>query len=127
MAYEVEVSDEFKAWYEDLSEPEQNSVERVVLMLMEAGPALGYPQSTGIKDSKFTHMRELRIQHEGRPYRVLFAFDPVRTAFLLVGGDKTGDDRWYEKMIPKADAIYEEHVNSLEEEKRKARNKKRPR
>jgi hypothetical protein len=44
-----------------------------------------------------------------------------------VGGDKTGDDRWYEKMIPKADAIYEEHVNSLEEEKRKARNKKRPR
>jgi len=93
---------------------------------MEAGPALGYPQSTGIKGSKFTHMRELRIQHEGRPYRVLFAFDPIRTAFLLVGGDKTGDDRWYEKMVPKADAIYEEHLNALEEEKRKAR-KKRPR
>src|SRR5260370_41074861 len=46
MAYEVEVSDEFKDWYEDtLSEPEQNSVERVVLMLIEAGPALGFPQS----------------------------------------------------------------------------------
>lgn len=42
MAYEVEVSDEFKTWYEDLSEPEQNSVERLVLMLMEAGPALSY-------------------------------------------------------------------------------------
>ena len=41
MAYEVEVSDEFKFWYEDLSEPEQNSVERVVLMQMVAGPALG--------------------------------------------------------------------------------------
>ena len=52
MAYEVEVSDEFKAWYENLSEPEQNSVERVVLMLMEAGPSLGYPQSTGIKDKE---------------------------------------------------------------------------
>lgn len=118
MAYEVEVSDEFKVWYEDLSEPEQNSVERVVLMLMEAGPALGYPQSTGVKDSKFSHMRELRVQHEGRPYRILFAFDPTRTAILLVGGDKTGDDRWYEKMIPKADAIYAEHLKTI---------KKRPR
>lgn len=113
MAYEVEVCDEFKTWYEDLSEPEQNSVERVVLMLMEAGPALGYPQSTGIKDSKFSPMRELRIQHEGRPYRVLYAFDPRRVALLLLGGDKTGDDRWYEKMVPKADAIYEEHVRTI--------------
>jgi hypothetical protein len=113
MAYEVEVSDEFKAWYENLSEPEQNSVERVVLMLMEAGPSLGYPQSTGIKDSKFSHMRELRIQHEGRPYRVLYAFDPIRVALLLLGGDKTGDERWYEKMVPKADAIYEEHLRTI--------------
>jgi hypothetical protein len=113
MAYEVEVSDEFKTWYEDLSEPEQNSVERVVLMLMEAGPALGYPQSTGIKDSKFRHMRELRIQHEGRPYRVLYAFDSLRVALLLLGGDKTGDDRWYERMVPKADDLYEEHLRTI--------------
>ena len=113
MAYEVEVSDGFKAWYENLSEPEQNSVERVVLMLMEAGPSLGYPQSTGIKDSKFSHMRELRIQHEGRPYRVLYAFDPIRVALLLLGGDKTGDERWYEKMVPKADAIYTEHLRTI--------------
>jgi hypothetical protein len=113
MAYEVEVSDEFKAWYEDLSEPEQNSVERVVLMLMEAGPALGYPQSTGIKGSKFSHMRELRIQHEGRPYRVFHAFDPTRVALLLLGGGKTDDERWYAKMVPKADAIYEKHLRAI--------------
>jgi hypothetical protein len=119
MAYEVEVSDQFKVWYEDLSEPEQNSVERVVLMLAEAGPALGYPQSTGIKNSKFNHMRELRIQHEGRPYRVLFAFDPVRVAFLLVGGDKTGDNRWYERMVPKADDLYEQHLKAIEVERRR--------
>lgn len=117
MAYEVEVSDEFKTWYEDLSEPEQNSVERVVMMLMEAGPALGYPQSTGIKGSKFSHMRELRIQHEGRPYRVLYAFDPNRMALLLVGGDKTGEDRWYEKMVPKADAIYEKHLKAIKNQR----------
>jgi hypothetical protein len=49
MTYEVEVLDEFKAWYEDLSESEQLSVERVVLMLMEAGPSLGFPQSSGVE------------------------------------------------------------------------------
>ena len=113
MAYQVEVSDEFKTWYEDLSEPEQNSVERVVMMLMETGPALGYPQSTGIKDSKFSHMRELRIQHEGRPYRVLYAFDPIRVALLLLGGDKTGDDRWYERMVPKADRLPREALIAI--------------
>ena len=58
-------------------------------------------------------MRELRIQYEGRPYRVLYAFDPVRVALLLLVGDKTGDDRWYEKMVPKADDLYEEHLRTI--------------
>jgi len=115
MPYEVEVSDEFKDWYEPLSEAEQNSIERVVLMLMEAGPFLGFPYSTGIQGSKFNHMRELRIRHEGQPYRILYAFDPTRAALLLLGGNKTGDNRWYDKMIPKADAIYEEHLKVLEQ------------
>jgi hypothetical protein len=44
-------------------------------------------------------MKELRIQHSGRPYRVLFAFDPRRCAILLIGGDKTGNDRWYENSF----------------------------
>ena len=123
MAYEVEVSDEFKDWYEPLSEMEQNSIERVVLMLMEAGPFLSFPYSTGIEGSIFGHMRELRIQHEGRPYRILYAFDPARTALLLLGGDKTGDDRWYEKMVPRADAIYAKYLKSLEKETRKTTKK----
>jgi hypothetical protein len=71
-----------------------------------------------VKGSKFSHMRELRIQHEGRPYRVLFAFDPVQTAFLLAGGDKMGDDRWYDKMIPKADAIFAEHLKTTKQRPR---------
>jgi len=61
-------------------------------------------------------MRELRIQHEGRPYRVLYAFDPRRTAILLIGGEKTGDDRWYEHYVPLADAVYERHLRELEDE-----------
>jgi hypothetical protein len=61
-------------------------------------------------------MRELRIQHEGRPYRVLYAFDPRRAALLLLGGDKTGDDRWYQKMIPQADALYQRHLRQIASE-----------
>ena len=59
-------------------------------------------------------MRELRIQHEGHPYRVLYAFDPRRSAMLLIGGDKTGNNRWYEEYVPVADAIYDAHLRDLE-------------
>jgi hypothetical protein len=61
-------------------------------------------------------MRELRIQHAGKPYRVLYAFDPRRTAILLIGGDKTGNARWYTKFIPIADAFYDQHIEDLKKE-----------
>ena len=62
-------------------------------------------------------MKELRCQHEGRPYRVLYAFDPRRAGILLIGGDKTGDKRFYDRMIPVADALYDEHLAELAKEK----------
>jgi hypothetical protein len=62
-------------------------------------------------------VRELRIQHEGRPYRVLYAFDPNRDALLLIGGDKTGNDRWYEIFVPIADRLYDEHLDELKRKK----------
>lgn len=61
-------------------------------------------------------VRELRTQSEGRPLRTLYAFDPLRTAVLLLGGDKTGDDRWYEKFVPVADRLYDEHLDELKNE-----------
>jgi hypothetical protein len=61
-------------------------------------------------------MKELIIQHDGRPYRVLYAFDPRRCAILLLGGDKTGNDRWYEESVPIADRIYDEHLATLKKE-----------
>ena len=61
-------------------------------------------------------MRELRVQHQGHPYRVLYIFDPRRVALLLLGGDKTGDDRWYEKNVPLADQLYEKYLAEIEEE-----------
>ena len=65
--------------------------------------------------SRHARMRELRIQHEGRPYRVLYAFDRRRTAIMLIGGDKTGDNRWYEEYVPLADAIYDRHLRELDD------------
>ena len=61
-------------------------------------------------------MKELIIQHRGRPYRVLYAFDPRRCAILLLGGDKTGDRRWYKKYVPIADRLYDEHLEHLRKE-----------
>ena len=61
-------------------------------------------------------MRELRVQRGGRPYRILYAFDPRRSAILLLGGDKTGNDRWYEEHVPIADRLYDEHVAQLKRE-----------
>jgi hypothetical protein len=60
-------------------------------------------------------MRELRIQHQGDPYRVLYAFDPRRFAILLTGGCKAGDDRWYETLVPIADDLYDEHLRDIGE------------
>ena len=65
-------------------------------------------------------MRELRVQ-SGEPLRVFYAFDPRRAAILLIGGDKTGDRRFYERMIPIADALCDEHLAELEKEKNHGR------
>ena len=61
-------------------------------------------------------MRELRTQHKREPYRVLYAFDPRRSAILLIGGNKTGQDRWYDKYIPIADELYDDHLKLLKDE-----------
>ena len=79
-------------------------------------PHLPFPYSSGIDGSKHSHMRELRVQSGGRPIRVFYAFDPRRTAILLLGGEKTGDDRFYERGIPIADALYDTYINEIRKE-----------
>lgn len=113
MATEIIVTDEFVEWYGSLSLEEQLSVERYVTMLEDAGATLPFPYSSGIKNSRYSAMRELRVQHAGRPYRVLYAFDPVRNAVLRVGGEKTGDDRWYATAIKLAEKLWEEYLEKL--------------
>jgi len=114
--WEVEFTDEFEEWWESLTEDEQIDVDAKVRLLERAGPALRRPHSGPISASRHPNMKELIIQHAGRPYRVLYAFDPRRCAILLIGGDKTGDDRWYESFVPIADRLYDEHLAGLREE-----------
>lgn len=114
--WDVEYTDEFAGWWETLTEEEQIDITASVGLLEERGPNLRHPHSSGINSSGHTHMRELRIQHKGQPYRVLYAFDPRRTAILLIGGNKTGDNRWYEKYVPVADELYEQHIENLKKE-----------
>ncbi len=83
----------------------------------QKGPNLGFPHSSKVRSSQYGQMRELRIQHRGEPYRVLYAFDPRRVALLLVGGCKSGDDRWYDKYVPLADRLLAEHLEGLEKER----------
>jgi hypothetical protein len=113
VAWDVEFSDEFGLWWDTLTAAEQKSVDFTVSLLQESGPTLKMPHSSGIETSRHARMRELRIQHEGRPYRVLYAFDQRRVAVLLIGGDKTGNDRWYDEYVPRADAIYDRHLREI--------------
>ncbi|MBT5268781.1 MAG: addiction module toxin RelE [Candidatus Marinimicrobia bacterium] len=115
MTWIIEYTDQFDEWWESLSEDEQDSIASTVGVLEERGPTLQHPISSGIESSRHSHMRELRIQHQGDPYRVLYAFDPRRAGILLIGGNKTGNDRWYEEYVPQADDLYDEHLKELKE------------
>lgn len=116
MSWEVEYTDEFEQWWETLTVEQQASVAASVELLEHFGTNLKFPHSSGINGSRHDHLRELRTQHQGRPYRTLYAFDPRRAAILLIAGDKTGDNRWYTVNVPIADRLYDEHLEQLKKE-----------
>ena len=117
MEWEVEVTGEFEKWWDTLSDGEQEDMRAVVLLLGQLGPSLPFPFSSGVKTSRHPHMRELRIQHAGEPYRILYAFDPRRTAILLIGGRKTGNNRWHKSHVPIADRLYDHYLAELRKER----------
>ncbi len=115
VSWEVEYTDEFEAWWETLNEEEQEAIDAAVELLEERGPALGRPLADNVHQSRHPNMKELR---PARAIRVLFAFDPRRVAILLIGGDKRGSwNRWYDEMVPVADALYDEHLAEVGERK----------
>ena len=75
-----------------------------------------YPYCSVVKQSRHGHVHELRIQSGGQPIRVFYAFDPRRTAILLIAGHKTRESRFYDHDVPRADMIYDRHLNELRRE-----------
>lgn len=116
MKCEVEFTDEFENWWNSLDEDQQATIAAYVRMLEEFGVSLGFPYSSDIRGAAVSRLRELRPQHKGQPLRVLYAFDPRRMAILLIGGDKSGNNRWYDEFVPFAERLYQRHLEELEKE-----------
>lgn len=116
MTWDVEYTNEFGEWWAELTETQQDRVAATVRLLEARGPQLPFPFSSGITGSRHEHMRELRIQSRGNPLRIFYAFDPRRTAILLIGGDKKGRGRFYEEYVPWADELYDLHLEELRRE-----------
>ena len=114
--WEVEYTGEFESWWNSLDEAQQESLAASIGLIEQLGPQLPRPHSDTVKGSRHGNMKELRTQHKGSPIRTLYAFDPRRMAILLIGGDKTGDGRFYERMVPKADELYDDHLAELKKE-----------
>ena len=111
----VEGTDEFVRWYDGLARGDVQRVNRAIDLLEQRGPALTRPLADTIRGSRHPNMKELRLS--GGYLRIFFAFDPRRTAILLIGGDKR--HRWtefYDALIPIADDLYDVHLQTLREE-----------
>jgi len=109
--WDVEVTDKFIEWWDTLPVEEQEAISAAINLLEQRGPGLGRPTVDTVTGSRHANMKELRVG----TIRVLFAFNPKRTAILLIGGDKR--DRWqafYDEMIPLADDLFDEHLTELE-------------
>jgi hypothetical protein len=109
---EVLGTEEFEEWFLGLSSADARAVARGVGLLEAKGLALGFPHCSALGGSRYA-LRELRVQSLGHPLRIVYAFDPKRQALLILGGDKTGDDRFYGWIVPKAEAIWERHLREL--------------
>jgi hypothetical protein len=121
MAWEVEYTHEFVQWWNTLTADEQADVSHYVDELEKHGPQLAFPYSSDVKGSRHGAMRELRVQSGGKPIRIFYAFDPRRTAILLIGGRKGGDKRFYETFVRVADHLFDQHLVELRAEHEKER------
>lgn len=114
--WEVEYTNEFEQWWNNLTVGQQEALDDRVMLLAETGPGLKRPIVGEIQASRHANMKELRTS-KGGVLRVLFAFDPRRHAILLLGGDKSGRwKEWYEWAIPAADNLYDTHLEELADE-----------
>lgn len=106
---EIIGTDEFEAWYLALSEEDVRAVDRLVGLLEAQGVQLGHPYSSALLNTKYA-IRELRHRGASNPIRILYIFDKTRAAILLVAGNKKSDDRFYERMVPLAERVWEQYA-----------------
>ncbi|QPB42232.1 type II toxin-antitoxin system RelE/ParE family toxin [Rodentibacter haemolyticus] len=110
----VIATDRFIAWVNEQDESTRESVLSTLNMLRLYGHHLSRPYADTIKGSKYSNMKELRIQHKGKPLRAFFAFDPLRQAIVLCAGDKSNDKKFYERMLRIADDEFSAYLQELE-------------
>ena len=123
MTWQVKEHKEYKQWFEAQQEGLQDEILAIVGVLARVGPSLSRPLADTLKASRYPNMKELRVQYQGQPWRILFAFDPTRKAILLLGGSKTGSARWYKENIPIADQRFTEHLEALRQQKEEEKKK----
>ncbi len=119
MEWEVIATEEFGRWYhEDLTDEQAGAIDARVDMRAATGPTLSRPVVGAIETSRHRNMKELRCSKDGQ-LRVLFAFDPLRRAILLIGGDKSDGaawNEWYVTMVPVADDLFDRHLETVTEQ-----------
>ena len=115
MTWNVAFADEFYADYKVLPEAVQDELLLGLRLLEVYGPRLGRPHVDTLKGSGFANMKELRFRADNGVWRVAFAFDPKRSAILLVAGDKsgTGEAKFYKRLIAVADTRYKAHLKRI--------------
>ena len=122
--WEVATTDDFDAWFAELTEDGRMEVIAKVNLLKLFGPMLARPHADTLGGSKHANMKELRANTADCVLRIAFAFDPDRSAILLAGGDKSGVDqkRFYKQLIARAESQYEAHLAKIEARKKKKGN-----
>ena len=86
----VEIGDEFEPEFNEVHEDVRTELLALSRLLQQFGPQLGRPRVDTLNGSHHANMKELRFSAVDGEWRVAFAFDPTRSAILLVAGDKSG-------------------------------------
>jgi hypothetical protein len=121
--WDIYLTNEVATWLDNLQVTDAKTADLVddaIYALSRSGPTLGRPLVDTIADSKIKNLKELRPGSSGTSeVRILFVFDPWRSAILLVAGDKSGRwGRWYAEEIPRAEQLYEIYLKERAEEER---------
>lgn len=112
----IKTTDTFERWFTSLNDTDRASVLAALLVLREKGPSLSRPYDDTLRGSRYSNMKELRIQSRGEPIRAFFAFDPARTGIVLCAGNKVGNEkRFYDEMLPVAEREFTNWLKTFKE------------